>query len=127
MRSRIALITVVALLVTGCANMNTTQQYTLSGAALGAAGGAAIAAIADTSVAAGIGIGAAVGAGAGYLLSQNRQQHTSYYQNNHYRPAHARKTKPAKPRIEQASDQELASRPGKPRIQQASDQQPATS
>src|SRR5215831_217869 len=105
MRSRIALITVVALLVTGCANMNTTQQYTLSGAALGAAGGAAIAAIADTSIAAGAGIGAAVGAGAGYLLSQNRQ-HTSYYQNNHYHPAHGRKNKPAMPKIQEASAQQ---------------------
>src|SRR5215831_1251701 len=116
MRSRIALITVVALLVTGCANMNTTQQYTLSGAALGAAGGAAIAAIADTSVAAGIGIGAAVGAGAGYLysMSQNRQQAAYHPTSNHYRPVHARSAKPVKPEktkkpdIQQASNDRLA-------------------
>ena len=108
MRFKIGVIVLAGLFASGCANMNTTQQYTLSGAALGAAGGAAVAAIADTSVAAGIGIGAAVGAGAGYLLSQNRQ-HTAYQPtSNHYRPARAKTTKPAKPKIQQASDQQPA-------------------
>ena len=78
MKSRTAIIaSAIALGVSGCANMTTTEQRTLSGAALGALGGAAIAAVAEHSVAAGAAVGAGVGAGAGYLYSITHQQHTA--------------------------------------------------
>ena len=80
--------TLVALVINGCANMTTTEQRTLSGAAIGAAGGAAIAAIADSSVAAGIGIGAGAGAVAGYLYSLSRnEQHAAYRPTARSQPA----------------------------------------
>ena len=57
-------VVVLCLCISGCANMTTTEQRTLSGAGIGALGGAAIAAVAATSIAAGAAIGAGVGAGA---------------------------------------------------------------
>lgn len=53
-----------------CANMSSTQQRTLSGGAIGAAGGAAIGALSGGSAGWGALIGGAAGAGTGYLLSQ---------------------------------------------------------
>lgn len=60
-------ILVLALIVSlqalsGCSNMTTTEQRTLSGGAVGAASGAVIGAIAGNA-----GLGAAAGAGAGLL------------------------------------------------------------
>ncbi len=55
----------------GCSGMNDTQQRTLSGGALGAAGGAAIGALTGGSAALGAVIGGAAGAGGGYLTSQH--------------------------------------------------------
>ena len=73
MKRRLAILTMAAALgVGGCASMTTTEQRTLSGAAIGALGGAAIAAVSAGSVATGAAIGAGVGAGAGYLYSRNR-------------------------------------------------------
>ncbi len=51
-----------ALTLAGCAGMSRTQQTTLSGAAIGAAGGGLLGAVAGHPLA-----GAAVGAGAGAL------------------------------------------------------------
>jgi osmotically inducible lipoprotein OsmB len=59
------------LLLTGCSNMSNTQQRTLSGGAIGAAGGAAITAITGGCIWCGAAIGGAVGAGAGYVISQS--------------------------------------------------------
>lgn len=53
-----------------CSNMSSTQQRTLSGGAIGAAGGAAIGALSGGSAGMGALIGGAAGAGTGYLLSQ---------------------------------------------------------
>lgn len=65
----------LALLITvgACSNMNSTQQRTLSGAAIGTAGGAAIGALAGGSVAGGAAIGAAAGAAGGYLYDQSKK------------------------------------------------------
>ncbi len=60
----------LALALVGCANMNNTQQRTLSGGAIGAAGGAALTALTGGCVWCGAAIGGAVGAGAGYVISQ---------------------------------------------------------
>lgn len=69
------LITVLlsASLLTACAGMTSTQQRTLSGAAIGTAGGMAIGAIAGGSVATGAAVGAAAGAVGGYLYDQNQK------------------------------------------------------
>lgn len=53
-----------------CSNMSSTQQRTLSGGAIGAAGGAAIGALSGGSAGMGALIGGAAGAGTGYLLSR---------------------------------------------------------
>ena len=96
MKSQITITSMVACLVCGCANMTTTEQRTLSGAAFGALGGAAIAAIAEGGVATGAAIGAGVGAGAGYLYSLSRNEQHAAHQSakNHKRVAH--RTKPLK-------------------------------
>ena len=113
MRSRIVIIAIAAFLVSGCANMTTTEQRTLSGAGMGAVGGVAIAAIAESSLITGTAIGAGVGAGAGYLysISRNRQQHTSENSTkSHYRAARAAKrSKPENPNPDRVPDQRLAS------------------
>lgn len=59
------------LALSGCANMSSTEQRTLSGAAIGAVGGAAIGAIAgDAGTGALIGTG--VGAAGGYLYDRGQ-------------------------------------------------------
>lgn len=60
----------LAVSLTACSNMSSTQQRTLSGGAIGAAGGAAIGALSGGSAGMGALIGGAAGAGTGYLLSQ---------------------------------------------------------
>lgn len=63
----------------GCAGMSETQQRTLTGGAIGAAGGAAIGAIAGN---AGMGalIGGAAGAGGGYLYGKHKESEQAAYQ-----------------------------------------------
>lgn len=64
---------VAGLLLVGlgaCSNMSQTQQRTLSGGAIGAAGGAVIGAVSGGSPGLGALIGGAAGAGTGYLLSK---------------------------------------------------------
>ncbi|MEM8791789.1 MAG: glycine zipper family protein [Pseudomonadota bacterium] len=51
-----------ALLLSGCAGLNDTEQRALTGSAAGAAGGAVVGAIAGSA-----GLGAAIGAGAGLV------------------------------------------------------------
>jgi osmotically inducible lipoprotein OsmB len=53
----------------GCSGMNQTQQRTLSGGAIGAAGGAALTAITGGPVLLGTALGAGVGAVAGAVTS----------------------------------------------------------
>lgn len=65
----------IAVALTGCANMNETQRGAATGTGLGAAAGAALGAIAGGGRGAAIGAaaGAAVGAGGGYLWSKRMQ------------------------------------------------------
>ena len=56
----------------GCSNMNSSQQSTLSGGAIGAAAGAGITAIAGGNPIWGAEGGAAVGALGGYLSDKNK-------------------------------------------------------
>ena len=66
----LAAVLVLSFGLVGCAGMNETQQRTLSGGAIGAAGGGAITALTGGCVWCGAAIGGAVGAGTGYVLSQ---------------------------------------------------------
>jgi len=67
-----------ALATTGCANMTSSQQSTLSGAGIGTAAGVAVGAI--TGEWAWAAAGAAIGAGAGYLTEQERQRQAAAQQ-----------------------------------------------
>lgn len=58
----ISVILIIGLVLGGCAGMSDTEQRTLSGGGIGAAGGAVIGAIAGNA-----GMGAAIGAGAGLV------------------------------------------------------------
>ena len=70
MKRIMASLLMVALLGTaGCSNMSNTEQRTLSGGAIGAAGGTVVGAIAGCPWC-GAAIGGAVGAGAGYAYDQ---------------------------------------------------------
>jgi len=64
---------VAALTLTGCAGMDTTQQRTLSGGAIGAAAGAGITAIAGGNPIWGAIGGAAAGALGGYIYDKHEQ------------------------------------------------------
>ena len=57
----------------GCANMSDTEQRTLSGTGIGAAGGAVIAGLTHGNVLGGAAIGAAVGAASGYLYDRHEK------------------------------------------------------
>lgn len=67
--------TAAALTLTGCANMNETQQGTAKGAGIGALAGAVLGAATGGSKGAltGAALGGAVGAGGGYLWSKKMQ------------------------------------------------------
>ena len=54
----------------GCAGMSRTQQTTLSGAGIGAAGGAILGAVVGGSPLVGAAIGAGVGGAAGYIVGE---------------------------------------------------------
>jgi hypothetical protein len=68
-----ALPLVAALSLTGCSNMNTTQQRELSGGAIGAVAGAGITAIAGGNPIWGAIGGAAVGVLGGYVYDKHQQ------------------------------------------------------
>jgi len=67
---RLAAPVLLLLAVSGCADLNRTEQRVLSGGAIGAASGAAITAVTGGCVACGAAIGGAVGAAGGYVLDQ---------------------------------------------------------
>ncbi len=81
MRTRFLAIPVLAagLSLGGCSGMSETQQTTLSGGAIGAAGGAVLGAIGGN---AGLGAlaGGLAGAGGGYLYGRHRESTRSAYQ-----------------------------------------------
>ncbi len=64
---------VAALALTGCSGLDTTQQRTLSGSAIGAAAGAGITAIAGGNPIWGAIGGAAAGALGGYIYDKHEQ------------------------------------------------------
>ena len=62
-----------ALPLAACSNMNTTQQRTLSGAAIGTGVGVATTAVTGGCISCGAAVGAAAGAAGGYIYdSMNR-------------------------------------------------------
>ena len=63
----------LAIGLAGCANMSDTEQRTLSGTGIGAAGGAVIAGLTGGNVLGGAAIGAAVGAASGYLYDRHEK------------------------------------------------------
>lgn len=71
----VALLFTVAL--SGCAGMSSTEQRTLSGAGIGAAGGAAIGAMSG-SAGTGAAIGAAAGGLGGFLYDRHRKSQGDY-------------------------------------------------
>jgi hypothetical protein len=79
MRILLASILVISLALGGCAGMSDTQQRTLSGGAMGAAGGAVIGAIAGD---AGLGalIGGAAGATGGFLYGKHKESEQKAYE-----------------------------------------------
>lgn len=72
-KTLLALPLVAALTLTGCAGMDTTQQRTLSGGAIGAAAGAGITAIAGGNPIWGAIGGAAAGALGGFIYDKHEQ------------------------------------------------------
>lgn len=77
-RSVLPALALAGMMLGGCANMNSTEQRTLSGGAIGAAGGAAITAVTGGCIACGAVIGGAVGAAGGYVLDQVDRSHRRY-------------------------------------------------
>lgn len=59
--------------IVGCANMSDTEQRSLSGGAIGTAGGALVAGLTHGNVGAGAAIGAAVGAASGWLYDRHEK------------------------------------------------------
>ncbi|MDF1793510.1 MAG: hypothetical protein P1U88_16460 [Thalassobaculaceae bacterium] len=68
----VALVT-AGLTLSACSGMNSTQQSTLSGGAIGAGVGAVGAAATGGCVACGAAIGGAVGAGTGYIIDESKK------------------------------------------------------
>ncbi|MFM8338984.1 MAG: hypothetical protein ACKN9C_03230 [Fluviibacter sp.] len=78
-KKTLLLVPVAALALTGCSGMSDTQQRTLSGGAIGAAGGAAIVAIAGANPIWGALGGAVVGAAGGYVYDQYEKSKQAEY------------------------------------------------
>jgi osmotically inducible lipoprotein OsmB len=76
---QVALAILITASLGGCADMTPTQQRTLTGGAVGTAGGAVICAIAGN---AGLGalIGAGVGTAGGYLYGRSKDNEQRAYQ-----------------------------------------------
>lgn len=65
---------ILTVFTLGCAGLTPTQQRTLSGGAIGAAGGAALTAIAGGNAAVGAAIGGAAGALSGYIIGETQHR-----------------------------------------------------
>ena len=72
-RYSIVLFAALAVGVSGCADMSSGEQRTLSGAAIGAAGGALIGGLAKGKPLTGAAWGAAAGAAGGYLYDRHEK------------------------------------------------------
>ena len=77
----VALVFIITL-AAGCADMTRTQQTTLSGAAIGAAGGGLLGAVIGGRPLAGAALGAGIGALGGYIAGE---QGRGYYRGRGYR------------------------------------------
>ncbi len=75
-------IVVFALVLAACADLNRTQQRTLSGAAIGAGGGALLGEIVGGRPFAGAAFGAAIGALGGYISGESDER---YYHHRYRR------------------------------------------
>jgi len=64
---------IVLALTGGCANMSSTEQRTLSGAAIGTAAGYALGAMTGMSKGTGMALGAAAGAASGYIYEKYKE------------------------------------------------------
>lgn len=74
MKTRKQILTVCLITgLAGCSNMSTTEQRTLSGAAIGTAGGALIAGLTHGNAGTGALIGAAAGAAGGWLYDHHEK------------------------------------------------------
>lgn len=70
----IACASVLAVGLTACSGMNSTEQRTLSGGAIGAGAGAALGAITGGSLIGGALIGGAAGAAGGYIYDREKKK-----------------------------------------------------
>jgi hypothetical protein len=66
----VAIVGLALVGVTGCSNLNSTQERSLSGGAIGAGAGAVAGAATGGCISCGAVIGGAIGAGAGYIYDQ---------------------------------------------------------
>ena len=64
---------IVMLTAIGCADMSSTQQRTLSGAAIGTAAGYALGAMTGMSKGTGMAVGAVAGAAGGYVYDKYKE------------------------------------------------------
>jgi osmotically inducible lipoprotein OsmB len=103
MKKIACLIAIPALaLSVGCTNMSTTEQSTLSGAAIGALGGAAIGGLTGGNAGTGALIGGAAGAVVGNIYGRDQEQKQQQRRNRaiavarykHTSPRRARKVRP---------------------------------
>jgi osmotically inducible lipoprotein OsmB len=69
----IAGLSLALLLATGCADMSSGEQRTLSGAAIGTAAGYALGAVTGMSTGTGMALGAAAGAASGFIYNKYKQ------------------------------------------------------
>jgi osmotically inducible lipoprotein OsmB len=69
----LASVSALMLATSGCADMSTTQQRTLSGAAIGTAAGYALGAMTGMSKGTGLAVGAAAGAASGYIYDKYKE------------------------------------------------------
>jgi len=72
-RYSLVLMAVLAVSVSGCADMSSGEQRTLSGAAIGTAAGALVGGLATGRPLRGAAIGAAAGAAGGYLYDRHEK------------------------------------------------------
>lgn len=67
---RLSVVGLCLMSLTACSNMNSTQQSTLSGAAIGAGVGTVGTVLTGGCIACGAAVGGVVGAGTGYVLDK---------------------------------------------------------
>lgn len=72
-RYSLILLVVLTLGISGCADMSSGEQRTLSGAAIGTAAGALLGGLAKGRPLAGAALGAAAGAAGGYLYDRHER------------------------------------------------------